>query len=211
MASSPGPLKPTSSLSVLNLTTFAHRSALRNSVNPAPTSNLLEPHLRRPPHLTTNHKPLTQTHTRNVRRPTIHTLQLHHLQVRPSRPVPSSLNNPSPPLSQPITSRTPLPYSILASSTQPPLSTPRSPTTLPPTAAQTSHSPVHTTNHEEKTRYGDPLFAITIGLAAAAVRIRREEGEKGRGGGEVVAVGLRYVCLLGCLSSLSFGGERGGC
>jgi len=37
-------------------------------------------------------------------------------------------------------------------------------------------------------KYLDPLFALTIGLSAATVRIRREEREKGRDVPATVAV-----------------------
>ncbi|KAF1979206.1 hypothetical protein BU23DRAFT_447269, partial [Bimuria novae-zelandiae CBS 107.79] len=37
----------------------------------------------------------------------------------------------------------------------------------------------------------DPIFAISIGLAAAATRIHREEREKGRGVGETLEVARR--------------------
>jgi hypothetical protein len=37
----------------------------------------------------------------------------------------------------------------------------------------------------------DPLFALFIGLSAAAMRINREEKEKGRSGKEIVDTGLR--------------------
>ncbi|KAA6409660.1 MAG: Non-classical export 1 [Lasallia pustulata] len=42
-------------------------------------------------------------------------------------------------------------------------------------------------------KYTDPVFALFIGLSAAAVRIHREEKEKGRTGAEMWAVGLRRV------------------
>lgn len=41
----------------------------------------------------------------------------------------------------------------------------------------------------------DPIFAISIGLAAAATRINREEKEKGRNTGETVDVFKRRVGL----------------
>jgi len=37
-------------------------------------------------------------------------------------------------------------------------------------------------------QYLDPVFAITIGISAAVVRIRREEREKGRETGEMVEI-----------------------
>ncbi|KAL9078781.1 MAG: hypothetical protein Q9157_002301 [Trypethelium eluteriae] len=42
----------------------------------------------------------------------------------------------------------------------------------------------------------DPLFAIGIGLAAAGVRIRREEREKGHNWDETIALGKRRVNTL---------------
>ncbi|PBP28100.1 hypothetical protein BUE80_DR000996 [Diplocarpon rosae] len=41
-------------------------------------------------------------------------------------------------------------------------------------------------------RAADPLFALVIGLGAAAMRINREEKEAGRGGWETVDAGLRH-------------------
>jgi len=42
----------------------------------------------------------------------------------------------------------------------------------------------------------DPVFAISIGLAAAFTRIRREEKDKGRSGWESVAVARRRWALV---------------
>jgi len=42
-------------------------------------------------------------------------------------------------------------------------------------------------------KYLDPLFAITIGVGAAAVRIRREEKLKGRTASETWALGTRRL------------------
>jgi hypothetical protein len=42
--------------------------------------------------------------------------------------------------------------------------------------------------HTNTLRRLDPLFAITIGLAAAVTRIQREEKEQGRGTAETVDV-----------------------
>ncbi|KAI9730938.1 MAG: hypothetical protein M1818_008013 [Claussenomyces sp. TS43310] len=39
----------------------------------------------------------------------------------------------------------------------------------------------------------DPLFALAIGLGAAATRINREEKEAGRSTGETVDAGLRRL------------------
>ena len=50
-------------------------------------------------------------------------------------------------------------------------------------------------------RIGDPLFAIFIGVGAAATRINREEKEAGRSTGQTVESGLRRIGL---------GGWRGG-
>lgn len=42
-------------------------------------------------------------------------------------------------------------------------------------------------------RVGDPLFALFIGLGAAATRINREEKEQGRSTKETVDAGLRRI------------------
>lgn len=42
-------------------------------------------------------------------------------------------------------------------------------------------------------RVADPIFAVVIGLSAAAMRINREEKEKGRTTNETIDAGLRYV------------------
>ncbi|KAG4414500.1 hypothetical protein IFR04_012345, partial [Cadophora malorum] len=42
-------------------------------------------------------------------------------------------------------------------------------------------------------RIGDPLFAIFIGVGAAATRINREEKEAGRSTGQTVESGLRRI------------------
>ncbi|KAH9218642.1 hypothetical protein DL95DRAFT_385325, partial [Leptodontidium sp. 2 PMI_412] len=44
-------------------------------------------------------------------------------------------------------------------------------------------------------RIGDPLFALFIGLGAAATRINREEKEQGRSTSQTVESGLRRVGL----------------
>jgi hypothetical protein len=38
----------------------------------------------------------------------------------------------------------------------------------------------------------DPVFALVIGLSAAAVRINREEKDKGRTANQTIEAGLRY-------------------
>jgi len=40
-------------------------------------------------------------------------------------------------------------------------------------------------------KIGDPIFAVFIGLSAAATRINREEKELGRSTQEIVDAGLR--------------------
>lgn len=47
-------------------------------------------------------------------------------------------------------------------------------------------------------RVADPIFAVVVGLGAAATRISREEKDKGRTTSESIQVGLRYVALLDC-------------
>jgi hypothetical protein len=42
-------------------------------------------------------------------------------------------------------------------------------------------------------KVGDPIFAVVIGLGAAAMRINREGKEKGKTASETVQAGLRYV------------------
>ncbi|ROW04044.1 hypothetical protein VSDG_01104 [Cytospora chrysosperma] len=42
-------------------------------------------------------------------------------------------------------------------------------------------------------KVADPIFAVFIGLSAAATRINREEKEKGRTTSETVNAGLRHV------------------
>lgn len=44
-------------------------------------------------------------------------------------------------------------------------------------------------------KVADPIFAVFIGLSAAATRINREEKEKGRNTSETFNVGLRQVSL----------------
>lgn len=41
----------------------------------------------------------------------------------------------------------------------------------------------------------DPIFALFIGLSAAATRINREEKEKGRSTAETVNAGQRYATV----------------
>ncbi|KAK2607464.1 hypothetical protein N8I77_006133 [Diaporthe amygdali] len=43
-------------------------------------------------------------------------------------------------------------------------------------------------------KVADPVFALFIGLSAAAMRINREEKEKGRSTSETINAGLRYAC-----------------
>lgn len=45
-------------------------------------------------------------------------------------------------------------------------------------------------------KVADPIFAMFIGLSAAATRINREEKEKGLTTSETVAIGKRYVVQL---------------
>lgn len=45
-------------------------------------------------------------------------------------------------------------------------------------------------------KVADPIFALFIGLSAAATRINREEKDKGRSTSETVNAGLRYACFL---------------
>jgi hypothetical protein len=45
-------------------------------------------------------------------------------------------------------------------------------------------------------RAADPIFALFIGLSAAATRINREEKELGHTTQQTVDAGLRYVVLL---------------
>lgn len=45
-------------------------------------------------------------------------------------------------------------------------------------------------------KVADPIFALFIGLSAAATRIRREEKDKGRSTSETISAGLRYASLL---------------
>lgn len=44
-------------------------------------------------------------------------------------------------------------------------------------------------------KVADPIFALFIGLSAAATRINREEKDKGRSTSETINAGLRYVLL----------------
>jgi len=44
-------------------------------------------------------------------------------------------------------------------------------------------------------KVGDPIFALFIGLSAAATRINREEKELGRSTQQTIDAGLRYVSL----------------
>jgi hypothetical protein len=45
-------------------------------------------------------------------------------------------------------------------------------------------------------RVADPVFALFIGLSAAATRINREEKDKGRSTFETINAGLRYARLI---------------
>ena len=49
----------------------------------------------------------------------------------------------------------------------------------------------------------DPIFAIGIGLAAAGVRIRREERDKGHSMNETVEAGKRRLSVVFTASSKS--------
>jgi hypothetical protein len=42
-------------------------------------------------------------------------------------------------------------------------------------------------------RVADPIFALFIGLSAAATRINREEKDKGRSTSDTINAGLRYA------------------
>ncbi|CZR53959.1 uncharacterized protein PAC_03842 [Phialocephala subalpina] len=44
-------------------------------------------------------------------------------------------------------------------------------------------------------KIGDPIFAVFIGLSAAATRINREEKEQGRSTQETIDAGLRRIGL----------------
>ncbi|KAL7941690.1 hypothetical protein V8C42DRAFT_348554 [Trichoderma barbatum] len=44
-------------------------------------------------------------------------------------------------------------------------------------------------------RVADPIFAVVIGLSAAATRINREEKDKGKTTNETIQAGLRRVGL----------------
>jgi hypothetical protein len=46
-------------------------------------------------------------------------------------------------------------------------------------------------------RTADPVFALFIGLSAAAIRINREEKELGRSTGQTIDAGLRRLGLKG--------------
>lgn len=53
-------------------------------------------------------------------------------------------------------------------------------------------------------RVADPIFAVVIGVSAAATRISREEKSKGRGTKETIEAGLRYDAAFppsACLES----------
>jgi len=45
-------------------------------------------------------------------------------------------------------------------------------------------------------RVADPIFAMFIGLGAAAGRINREQKEKGKTTDQTIQDGLRYVCIV---------------
>ncbi|KAF2746769.1 hypothetical protein M011DRAFT_404025 [Sporormia fimetaria CBS 119925] len=60
-----------------------------------------------------------------------------------------------------------------------------------PPIAIPSHSQIHSSDTPNRTL--DPIFAITIGLAAAANRIHREETEKGRDMSQTLEVLRRRV------------------
>lgn len=45
-------------------------------------------------------------------------------------------------------------------------------------------------------KVADPIFALFIGLSAAATRINREEKDKGRSTSETISAGLRYARFL---------------
>jgi hypothetical protein len=42
-------------------------------------------------------------------------------------------------------------------------------------------------------KVGDPIFALVIGLGAAAMRINREEKAKGKTTSDILEAGRRYV------------------
>ncbi|KAL2755155.1 hypothetical protein ACRALDRAFT_211788 [Sodiomyces alcalophilus JCM 7366] len=52
-------------------------------------------------------------------------------------------------------------------------------------------------------RVADPIFAVAIGLSAAAVRINREGKDKGLTTRETVEAGKRHVLRLGKLFNAS--------
>jgi len=54
-------------------------------------------------------------------------------------------------------------------------------------------------------KYLDPLFALSIGVSAAAVRIRREEKAKGRSLEETWEVGVRRLKYSVGLETTPFG------
>ncbi|EKD19038.1 uncharacterized protein L3040_006530 [Drepanopeziza brunnea f. sp. 'multigermtubi'] len=60
---------------------------------------------------------------------------------------------------------------------------------MPPAAA--AAAPAHLIS-----RVGDPLFALFIGLGAAATRVNREEKEAGRSTRETLDAGLRRMGFL---------------
>jgi L-cystine uptake protein TcyP (sodium:dicarboxylate symporter family) len=45
-------------------------------------------------------------------------------------------------------------------------------------------------------KIGDPIFAVFIGLSAAATRINREEKELGRSTQQTIDAGLRYAVVI---------------
>jgi hypothetical protein len=65
------------------------------------------------------------------------------------------------------------------------------PQTYSPTYSTTTYkmpSPAHLIS-----KVGDPIFAVFIGLSAAATRINREEKELGRSTQQTIDAGLRYA------------------
>ena len=112
--------------------------------------------------------------------------------VTPAPPLPTC-----PPPSQHSLHHPPTPFRPPSPRTQN-LHTPRFPFPLPPSPT----TPL-TRYPSFPSRYLDPVFAITIGVSAAAVRIRREEKEKGHSVEDSVRALRRYVAResLWCLWS----------
>ena len=87
----------------------------------------------------------------------------------------------------------PIPISIYLDSRAQWHTSTSSPSPFPPPPTSLTHP--HTTHADPHRRTLDPIFALSIGLAAAATRINREEKEKGRTTGQTVDVAKRRVGL----------------